>query len=65
MVCETLTGLDVLTELMDGRVIEYGDRYYRYNEYSNKVEYSDTKIFWKNSTIQLNQIINGKWNVVE
>lgn len=62
---EQLTSKKVFNLLLEGRILESYQRYYRYNQEENKVEYSDTLSDWKESVITVNDFINvKKWNVL-
>lgn len=49
--------------LLDNKIIESGERFYRYNTKLNRVEYSDDLHKWKLSSISINQLLDTKFNV--
>lgn len=61
-----LTGTEVLAVIMNGGIIEFGDRYYRLNPKTKRYEYSDYDTNnWKPSVIDDENVLKSKdWNKV-
>lgn len=61
-----ITGKEALEHIMNGGIIEFGDRYYRKNPKTKKFEFSDDIKHWKVSNIKVRTIFESDdWNKVE
>jgi hypothetical protein len=59
-------GKEALKALLDGKIVEGGERYYRLNESSKQTEYSEDKETWKWSGISVSAfLLFDKWNILD
>lgn len=63
---EIIKGKKALELLLNSVVVEFGERYYRYNPHKNIIEWSDylQKGDWKVSEITINDFLRGQWIMV-
>jgi hypothetical protein len=54
-----------LIQLMEGKIVEGGERFYRLNQESGETEYSDDKINWKWSGISISAFLRfNNWEII-
>jgi peroxiredoxin len=57
---------EALIQLMEGNIVEGGERFYRLNQESGETEYSDDKINWKQSDISISTFLRfNNWRVMD
>lgn len=64
---DKVKGAAVIRLMREGRILEYGERHYRYDSVKNEVQYSDyNKNNWKKSTVKIDDYLvsNIMYNVV-
>lgn len=60
-----MDSLQALISIIDGNIIEYGERYYKYDISSNEVKYSDDRYNWNSSNITINEFLKVDfWNQI-
>lgn len=63
---DKVNGLEALNSLLNGFVLEGGERYYKFNKELNELQYSDNKSNWQPSNISVNEILKWKnWDVIK
>lgn len=65
MKTKTVVGQETLKTLAEGHIIEYGDRYLKYDSEKNEIFYSDDLREWNSSKISANQLLKYDWNVIK
>lgn len=61
-----INSIEALKLIFIGEILEAGERYYKYNNETNEIYYSDDEKNWKVSVITINDFLKwDNWNVIK
>lgn len=59
------TTVNAMNAILEGKVIETYDRYYKIDAEKNQIVYSDERVVWKPSVMVLNDFLKSTWRIVD
>jgi hypothetical protein len=63
---ERVNSVGALKLILEGKVLEGGGRYYKYDVVANEIQYSDEGKQWKTSNVTINEFLKwDSWDLIK